>query len=301
MSECVATEVSSRLSRVRPSTDTKLAVNCKLRNKFVTLRSSDDLASDKPLPKYDQPPVVEVAISVFFKPLPGFKTAHFGRFWEMNRGYPLAEDHPPLAEAIPVEFDLLPPLRRVFLVTADNSYLMQVQPDFFAHNWRRAKEDQTYPSFVRAKELFLDRWTVFKEFVRENDVGELHLTRYEVTYVNQILEPQGAFPLALDRYTPIIELRKRQPEHFLPDPKVLSADLQFEIASGHGTLRVSLKHGVRVSDKMDVMQLDLSAVSSASPDGSNLSDWLETAHEWIVRGFTDLTTKEAHEKWKRVQ
>jgi uncharacterized protein (TIGR04255 family) len=109
------------------------------------------------------------------------------------------------------------------------------------------------------------------------------------------------FPIALDRYTPIIELRKRQPEHFLPDPKVLSTDLQFEIANGQGTLRVSLKHGIRASDKIEVMQMDLSAVSSAKPDGSNLPDWLETAHEWIVRGFTDLTTEEAHGKWKRVQ
>jgi uncharacterized protein (TIGR04255 family) len=102
---------------------------------------------DKPLPKYDQPPVVEVVISVFFKPLPGFKTAHFGRFWKMNEGYPLTEDQAPLAEAIPLEFVQLPPLRRVFFVTADKSYLMQVQPDFFAHNWRKDKEEDTLRNF----------------------------------------------------------------------------------------------------------------------------------------------------------
>ena len=56
-------------------------------------------ATEKPLPKYRKPPVVEVAVSVYFKSLDGLKTAHYGRFWERtDKDYPKTEDQPPLIE-----------------------------------------------------------------------------------------------------------------------------------------------------------------------------------------------------------
>lgn len=255
------------------------------------------------LPKYQKPPVVEVAISVFFKPLPLFKSAHFGRFWDLNPDYVSAEDQPPVFDGggLPPG-SILGPFPRVFLVTENSNYVIQLQTDFFAHNWRKVRPDDAYPSFEKAKGLFLERWRVFGDFVRDNKLGDLHLSRYEVTYVNHFAEEdQGAFPLAISKYSPLIVLRESGKDDFLPNARALSADLQFEIRESKGILKVSLRQGVRPLDQRDVMQMDLSARSDAKPDGSDMAEWLEVAHEWIVRGFTELTTPDAHQKWERIQ
>jgi uncharacterized protein (TIGR04255 family) len=123
-----------------------------------------------------------------------------------------------------------------------------------------------------------------------------------VTYVNHIVEQEpGAFPSAIQKYSPLIKLREGDPQHFLPSPKALLAELQFGIPEDQGLLRVSFKQGVRQIDQREVMQVDLSARKNAKADGSDLDTWLEIAHEWIVRGFTDLTSEEAHAIWRRVQ
>ncbi len=262
--------------------------------------------SNTPLPNYARPPVVEVAISIFFRALKGLQTAHYGRFWSLNPEYARTEDQVPILEnpfgGFSLEASLLPPLRRVFFVTQDNNYVMQLQPDFFAHNWRKVKAEDQYPSFEKAKDMLVSQWKKFKEFVEDEKLGQISVTRYDVTYVNHLAEESmGKFPDALEKFSPLIKLREPAAEHFLPSPKTFQCDLQFEIAQDRGTLGVSFKHGTRAIDARDVMQMDLSARMKANEDDSNLSDALETAHEWIVRGFTDLTSKQAHELWERRQ
>jgi hypothetical protein len=38
-----------------------------------------------------------------------------------------------------------------------------------------------------------------------------------------------------------------------------------------------------------------------SPDVDGALRFLNIGHEWIVRGFTELTTPEMHSKWDRKQ
>jgi len=46
--------------------------------------------------------------------------------------------------------------------------------------------------------------------------------------------------------------------------------------------------------------LELKATGpSSSTDKKAMLDWFDLAHEWIVRGFTDLTAAEAHKLWER--
>ena len=195
----------------------------------------------------------------------------------------------------------MPPLRRVFLVSADETYIIQLQPNLFGHNWRKVKDTDQYPSFDHAKGLFLEKWRLFLDFAKAENIGRPELTRYEVIYVNHLIEEAGAFPRAIEEYSPLITLRAARPEHFLPDPNVLVADLQFGISKERGILAVSFRQGKRAPDKLDIMQLQLTARCPAKPEGSDLEEWLEIAHEWIVRGFTDLTSEYAHKRWERTQ
>jgi uncharacterized protein (TIGR04255 family) len=53
------------------------------------------------LPEFSNPPVVEVALSVQFTPLPGFRPIRLGRLQDTWRAeYPHYEEQPPLAGVI---------------------------------------------------------------------------------------------------------------------------------------------------------------------------------------------------------
>jgi uncharacterized protein (TIGR04255 family) len=258
------------------------------------------------LPKYRKPPVVEVIIGISFASIEKLATVDYGSFWEsVKEEYPLTEDNAPLPEEVSagpqVQLMQIPPLRRVFLIHRDQTYLMQLQPDRFIHNWRKLKESDDYPNFENAKGKFVSGWKLFRDFIAARQLGPIRLRGYEVTYINHFIEAPQTFPLGTARYLPLFEWSSGQSEGFLPPPNVLGLDLRFPLAKDKGTLRVSVKHGKRVSDNKDVMLAQLTAQGPASSDGSDMEEWIETAHEWIVRGFTDLTSRDAHQKWERFQ
>ncbi len=262
------------------------------------------------LPHYNNPPVIEVVLGVQFQEIPGFLSVHYGSFWECVRSdYPEAEDRPPLPsvfEEIPgreasLELIDLPPLRRVFLVHSSKNYLLQVQPTRFLHNWRKMQPTDAYPRFAAAEERFLSNWRVFLRFVEQNKFGSLKANEYELTYINHIPGDEKGFPQALHEYSHIFNWPNQRPDLFLPDPSSLAIDLRFRLPEKRGTLQVSMKHGRRLADKMEVLILELTARGPAQSDTSDMRDWFSVAHEWIVRGFTDLTTSRAHERWGRTR
>lgn len=257
------------------------------------------------LPKYKNPPVVEVVIGLTFAPLEKLSSIHYGSFWEIVKGeYPNSEDNSPLGSetsAPPVEILQMPPLRRVFLVHTDGTYLMQLQPDRFIHNWRKTADSDQYPNFEAARNKFNHGWELFRNFLAEKGIGTPILKRYEVTYINHIVGKSGVFPVAAEEYLPVFAWERARSETFLPDPQVLGLDLRFSMPADKSILRANVKHGKRKTDDMDVLLMELTAQGAAQADGSDMASWLDLAHEWIVRGFTDLTSKQAHESWGRYQ
>ena len=68
---------------------------------------------------------------------------------------------------------------------------------------------------------------------------------------------------------------------------------------GKGVLNVGLREAIRTEDKVPVFVLELKAKGTASSIKSeDIREWFNLAREWIVRGFTDLTTPEMHELWE---
>jgi len=257
------------------------------------------------LPEYNKPPVVEVVIGLRFKPLENLTTTHYGIFWSLiGQEYPLYQDWPPLGEeAEEPRFEIvqLPPLRRVFMIHTDQSYLMQLQPDRFLHNWRKLLDSAAYPHFGSARQKFTRGWELFRNFAVENNLGRPQLVAYEVTYVNHFIEEPDAFPKATSAYLPVFHWTDDRSDHFLPSPASIGMDLRFSLPENRGRLRLTVKHGRRRPDGKDVMQAELTAAGPAKEDGSDMPSFLDIAHEWIVRGFTDLTSADAHTKWERVR
>jgi uncharacterized protein (TIGR04255 family) len=84
----------------------------------------------------------------------------------------------------------------------------------------------------------------------------------------------------------------------LPNPNRVSWQTEFLLPDKKGHLLVNLKSAVRTEDKVNLFVLDLTARGNIeSTEKSDILQWFDLAHEWIVRGFTDLTTPALHEIW----
>jgi len=267
-------------------------------------------ASVRTLPEYKEPPVFEVVCGVQFDPLVSFSSVHFGEFWQrVKKDYPRTEDRPPLAEVfeggkspvVGAEIIDIPPLRRVFFIDPTENFLLQVQPSRFLANWRKAKGADEYPRYSAAQDRFIKGWKVFVDFASEAGLGIPQANQYELTYINHIVEAGGTYPEAIEHLVPTFSWKSAQSTKFLPVPQSALIGLQFSLPDSKGVLYVSLKHGTRLNDQKGVLIVELTARGAAKSDWSDLAGWFDVAHEWIVQGFTDLTSPSAHQIWGRIR
>ena len=64
----------------------------------------------------------------------------------------------------------------------------------------------------------------------------------------------------------------------------------FKLPNGQGQLTARATTAKRVVDQADVVRFELSVKELVSdPDKTAMWQWFDLAHEWIVRGFADLT------------
>jgi len=87
---------------------------------------------------------------------------------------------------------------------------------------------------------------------------------------------------------------------FLPEPEMVRLNTIFLMPDKRGRLHVIMQPAIRQLDGKEVLQLNLTA--RGRPKSSTLDDilgWFDLGHEWIVRGFTDFTTREMHTVWRR--
>lgn len=91
---------------------------------------------------------------------------------------------------------------------------------------------------------------------------------------------------------------------FLPEPEQGGFALAYRILDEAqrqvGRLHVSSTQAVRRKD--DVALLVMTLTARGQPEGSGLEGvlkFMDRAHEWIVRGFTELTRPEMHSLWRR--
>lgn len=96
--------------------------------------------------KLEAPPIVEVMCGMFFEPVAALDPMAVGGWWhsKMRATYPGHTVQPAVTDAGTVFFAGSGPLR-AWLVSADDEWIIQVQPDRFYVNWR--KREAAYPRF----------------------------------------------------------------------------------------------------------------------------------------------------------
>jgi uncharacterized protein (TIGR04255 family) len=268
-------------------------------------------SNDRTLPDFDRPPVNEVVCGIQFLPLKAMTVPYLGLLWQKFRSvYPKCREVAPLIPVIerfdepspeePNPFGDAFPSPRIWFETTDGNGLIQVQRDRFLHNWKKERDDE-YPHYDRVIARFRDCLTTFEQFLQENSLENISPTQYELTYTNHIDQGHGWTSMGeIGGIFPDFDWRKSA-QRFLPAPEAINWQTLFILPERAGRLRVSIRLAKRRSDGLPTFLLELTA-RGISTDRSRPAMWLwfDLAHEWIVRGFTDLTSDTMHKNyWRR--
>ena len=269
------------------------------------------MSSQADLPRYENPPVVELVCGILFESLHKFLAPHIGLLWEIFRTeYPNMRQIMPLAPLIerfdatpspavslPDDFPLHP---RVWFETKDGTGLIQVQRDRFLYNWKKVKPDDKYLHYDYVIRKFANCLSQFESFLRDNELGEIRPIQYEMTYVNHIPKGEGWNSLnEVGRVFPDISWRNGM-NRFFTELEGLNVQTSFRLPERQGRLHAAIRYGIRQPDQ-PILLLDLTCRGVGEDKSqSAMWQWFDIAHQWIVRGFADLTSAEIQKSiWRR--
>jgi len=263
--------------------------------------SAASSSSSNCLPSYRKPPVIEVVCGLRFRALDKISIAHVGLLWDKFRSdYPVVQHAPPIAAAkgeILMDKATGLPLPRVWFINRSDDQLIQFQFDRFYYNWRRKQE--AYPRYRYIISNFENLFNKVEDFLKEYELGELKPVECELSYINHIPKDQDWLD-DLTRVFPDFVWRQLK-DRFLPGPAKISWQAEFPLQDNKGHLTVSLRQAIRPEDKLSLYVFELTARRLGEAESQNrIREWFDMAHEWIVRGFADLTTREAQDVlWER--
>lgn len=195
-------------------------------------------------------------------------------------------------------------LPRIWFESVDGKRLIQLQGDRLSVNWRLLDGDPTdYPSYSQLREVFQAQLKRVATIAKHRE-RDLTVTTCEVLYVNPI-DPKGkASPGTHPELGRVLDLVKRSPtKAFLGQPEDSQLQARWRIPGDDGNPigRLYLSAVPALSDAQDPIYL-VQMFGRVTPKGSKVKDVmaaLDIGHEWVVRGFADVTTKSMHKVWGR--
>jgi len=266
------------------------------------------------LPDYDNPPVVETVLGVQFDRLPSFKIAHLGAFWNTldTDEWPLALDAPLLPPQFE-QFDKTAPWAKGFhlqltqgptcrLQIKNNAgdRMIQLQNDRLHFNWLGESGDP-YPRYDEVRKGFDWALNKFREFVGQQNLGDLQPNQWEVTYLNHI--PQGSVwntPKDWNFFRPLAGVFTVDG---LVEGESFGGEWHFVIPDRRGRLHVQWNYGLKSVDneaQNEVVRLDFTARGPIENNGDELqpvSDGLDLGRKTIVASFKELMSDDANKHW----
>lgn len=271
-----------------------------------------------PSPSYARPPVVEVALGAHFRPAVNLQSVHYGRLWELWRSqYPNTEDRPPLPPIVFEDFasDVFgrniqivigSSDNRVVYLAADDGKLLQLQRDRLVLNWKKLP-GQDYPRYETLRPAFEQALGTFVRFATEQGLGEIQIAQGIVTYVNPI--PKSEIPKPGGLQALFAPWSGRRSNDFLPGEENTKVELRYLIPQPgseepRGRLYIEVSTASRLDatgEPEEIFLLTVYARGLTVDDHGvrGALDFLDVGHEWVVRGFTSITSAAMHKEWGR--
>jgi uncharacterized protein (TIGR04255 family) len=273
------------------------------------------------LPSYRNPPVVEVAAGVQFKAIEWLIAPRLGLLWDRFRNdFPLMEQHEPLPAAVErigvrgrsgqinltLQSGKVTP--RMWMLNEEGSELIQVQPDRLHRNWRKYQDaERKYPRYQEhIRPSFLESLQQFRQFLIDNEAGDLKATQCELVYVNHIRQG-GVWRDHRDLSkvfrcwsSECLEAWGDQFEsvNFVARKLIQSASGEFlgrlHLQAEPGFTQLSAEH----PEDERIFLLTITARGRPTVDGDEgVVRFLDRAHEEIVTAFDEVTTPDMHRVW----
>jgi uncharacterized protein (TIGR04255 family) len=264
---------------------------------------------ESPLPRFRKPPVSEVAVGVQFT---AFLTpVQLGLYYQrIKTRFPKVKVLPPIpptfetfgeTPSAPLTQIVIDGTRpRMWFLSEDESFLIQLQTDKLFLNWRGGIHGSPYPHFEAVQAEFAKAYDELEALV-EADKQSINVNQCETIYINPILrdslsEPQRIFRVWSDEHGP---------EWQAPvEDLAFNARYRLNDEAGNpfGRLTVTLVSGYSIKEATPSFQLELTARGvPRGPGRDGVAAFHDHAHKAIVRCFAAITTPEMHKLWERSQ
>jgi uncharacterized protein (TIGR04255 family) len=263
-------------------------------------------------PKFHNPPLIERAISVAFKPLDGLSIGDYGLFWnEIQQEFPTSESMEPLALEIE-NFDDFRPIHeavrflpgstvpRAAFRNSTNGELVQLQKDRFGFNWIKTSDDHRYPHSEATLKRFFDILGKFEDFIARRSLGTLEFIQCDITNVNIVLVSDVGESFA-DIATVIkfalldTDYSNIQIENQLVGSKHLMLD---DAGKPIGRVHTLGQPSLRVPSNESAFRLDICARGAPIGTGTQgVRKFLDVAVSAVNAAFLASTTKAGRRFW----
>lgn len=264
--------------------------------------------------KYADPPVSEVVFSVQFAPVHELSLGHLGAWWstgDNRERFPASEEQPPVEPQVEtfeqpgpsfsIDVRLGTPPSALRFLSANRDEAVQMQKDRYTHSWIKTSAENAYPSYEQLRPRFLRELRDFEDFLVGEGLQALTPTQCELSYINAVTpNRQWSAHSELERI--LAPWGGGTSEEFLPEPENVSVRLAY-VARNSGGEPVARLH-VQVDPVFDQRSrpaylLSLTFRGDPKSDNTEVGPFLDLGHEWIVSGFTAVTTSGMHEEWGR--
>jgi uncharacterized protein (TIGR04255 family) len=251
---------------------------------------------------FERPPLNEVSFGLFFAPIADLRTSHYGAFWSRLRpDFNETADKPIVGNPAGFQFVEWFPLPRVWFVHKDKEQLLQLQPNRFYFNWRRALTTTPYPRFERLEPLFCGHLETFKAFLREEALGTPEITGVELVYVNHIYKGEGWGEISeVGEVFPDLSWRTRATK--VMDEKGFAWHGSFRTPTVRLEADIKSASTKEGEQKREMFLFELRALSRKVPQTPDaIREWFQAANATIVAAFRDLTSERMQKEiWRRV-
>lgn len=194
------------------------------------------------------------------------------------------------------------PLTRVQIRNAPGTRMVQIQNGRLLYNWVGAADDD-YPRYDQIRPGFDEVLARLKAFLAQEQLGELRINQWEVTYVNHM--PRSTVWNSPEDWGRLLDWRALFGR---PMPGVqlesIGGGWHYVIEPRRGRLHVDCYHGNAHEPRgPEVLVLKLTARGpvNESMDGAGVDTGLDLGHTVIVQSFASLTSSEAHGIWERTE
>jgi len=263
-------------------------------------------AGSRPLPEFERPPVVEVALGIQFRPIPQLRPIELGRLRdEWRDDYPILQEQPPLPPASEdlvvgapsVQLTLGPaPQARLWFSSVDQERLVQLQPDRLIVNWRQRTRGGRYPRYPSVRGEFERRLAELVRDLERRDVAPPAVTQAEITYINA-LDVQADAGGQLERF---VKVYQPAADHHLGAPEQARLNLVFRVPEvGRDPVRmyVSLNPARRPDGEPAIFLTFTVRGAPLEETGAAALAFMDRAHDHVVRSFAELTSQSMHSDW----